>query len=536
MLSGGTLAALALATLVSEDLACVAAGVLIARGEIPAAAGVMACAIGIFGGDCALWALGRFSGRLAGMLHLVPGAGSGRLNAAAAAAASHWLERHAGFVILGSRFTPGTRLPLYVSAGLLRMPFRRFALWTGCAVVLWTPAVVLASAHAGAAGAASDRGVEWIVAGALGAVVALTRALRLAGDPGRRRRLNATLDRWRRWEFWPPWLFYLPVAAWVAVLALRHRGIGTLTASNPGIPAGGLVGESKTAILASLPPLFTIPGRRIEEGTATCMAAAVRAEMSTAGWEFPVVLKPDVGQRGTGVRKLRSQDELLAYLSQPAGAVLLQPFHEGPFEAGIFYYRFPGAPAGRILSITDKQFPVVVGNGTSTLRQLIDGHLRYRLQARLFHARHAARIERVVPAGERVRLAMAGNHAQGTTFLDGWHLWTPALEARMDTIAQSIPGFFIGRFDVRYRDREAFMAGEDLAIVELNGAGAESTNIYDPDGTLVDAYRVLFQQWSLVFRIGAENRRRGVVPMSFWRLAALIVGHLTSPQPNRLAD
>ena len=94
-------------------------------------------------------------------------------------------------------------------------------------------------------------------------------------------------------------------------------------------------------------------------------------------------------------------------------------------------------------------------------------------------------LTRVLASGERFPLAMAGNHAQGTLFRNGAHLITPALEKRIDEIARAYPGFYIGRFDIRYTDVEAFKAGRDLAIVELNGATGESTNIYDPDGSSV---------------------------------------------------
>jgi hypothetical protein len=219
-----------------------------------------------------------------------------------------------------------------------------------------------------------------------------------------------------------------------------------------------------------------------------------------------------------------------------ASAVLMQPFHEGPYEAGIFYYRCPGEAKGQILSITDKHFPIVEGDGRSTLRELINRHPRYRLQASLFLARHAHRLEEIPAVGEQVRLAIAGNHAQGTIFRDGGHLLTSELEARVDDIARRTPGFFIGRFDVRYRDTAAFMAGRDLAIVELNGATAESTNIYDPRRSLLGAYRVLFRQWSLVYRIGIANRARGVVPTPTRRLVRLVWNHLTTPLADSISD
>jgi hypothetical protein len=327
------------------------------------------------------------------------------------------------------------------------------------------------------------------------------------------------------------WLFYAPVAAWTACLAFRHRGYRTVTAANPGMPDGGVVGESKFEILARLPQDWIVPTAIVRAGPAERRLDDLALEIERRGWRFPVVLKPDVGQRGAGVRLVRSKAEAAGYLAQQPADVLLQPYHPGPFEAGVFYYRRPGEPSGRVLCITDKHFPAVVGDGSSTIEDLIWRHSRYRMQARTFLMRLGGHAARVPAGGERVPLGIAGNHAQGAMFTDGRHLIAPALEQRIDRIARSYDGFFIGRFDVRYGDREAFMAGTDLAIVELNGATAECTNIYDPAGTLIAAYRQLFLQWRLVFEIGAANRRSGHPVSSTRRLAALIRNHLAARSP-----
>src|SRR5262249_35011617 len=158
---------------------------------------------------------------------------------------------------------------------------------------------------------------------------------------------------------------------------------------------------------------------------------------------------------------------------------------------GIFYYRLPGWSRGRILAITDKHFPFVIGDGVSTIEDLVWSHDRFRMQAAVFLTRLGDRRHAIPAPGEYVRLGIAGNHAQGTMFKAGRSLTTPALEHRIDEIARHYEGFFIGRFDVRYRDRLALMHGRDLAIVELNGATAECTNIYDPEGSLWSAYRQL---------------------------------------------
>jgi membrane protein DedA with SNARE-associated domain len=517
--------ALLVGTFVSEDLACITAGVLIQRGEIGLAAGVLGCAAGIFAGDFGLWAIGRVFGRAALSWSWL----ARMVTSTRALEVQRSLNRHAAGAIVGSRFLPGTRVPLYLTAGVLRMPGAVFAFWAFVAAILWAPTIVLLTAAFG------DRfgvrviglaGLGWSGSLVGGAIVLATLQLGRRLTPiAVRRRLMARLIRWTRWEFWPMWLFYAPAGLWVTWLAVRHRGFGTVTAANPGIEDGGTVGESKAEILAKLPGEWTIPFALIPPGAAMQRAAAVEHTRTTRSWAYPLILKPDVGQRGTGVKLVSSPDEAEDYFEAEHGPVIVQPYHPGPYEAGVFYYRYPHWPRGRILSITDKRFPVVVGDGVSTLEQLIWAHPRYRLQANIFLARHHSRLGEVLPAGTRAQLAIAGNHAQGTLFCDGGRLLTAALERRIDEIARSFPGFFVGRFDIRYADEEAFKSGDDLAIVELNGATSESTNIYDPSRSLVDAYRTLFRQWTIVFEIGAANRRRGERATSLARLLMLLNAH-----------
>lgn len=523
---------LALGTLVSEDLACIAAGLLIERGVIDPLAAIGACAAGIFAGDLGLWGLGRAFGRaVLGWPWL-----AAKMPRRLIDDLAHELGRRAGAAIVSSRFLPGSRLPLYVMSGVLGISARRFALWTCVSALAWTPLLVLSVAALGEAPVVAALPVLGSVPLVLAAGVGLVSLTRLLACRRARQRVAARIARWSRWEFWPMGFFYAPVAIWVAWLSLRYRGPATMTAANPGMADGGTVGESKHEILARLPPDATIPSIAVQPGALGARLASLAHQLARPPWRFPLVLKPDVGQRGLGVKLVRTMDEAAEYFARAAGCVLVQPYHDGPFEAGIFYYRMPGWARGRILSITDKQFPFVVGDGRTPLEELIWSHPRYRMQAQTFLVRHHASRDRVLELGERFQLAMAGNHAQGTTFRDGRHLLTPALELRIDEIARAFGGFHVGRFDVRYRDIEAFRAGRDLAIVELNGATAESTNIYDPDATLLSAYRQLFRQWSIVFEIGAANRAAGAAVTPVRRLLELVRAHLTAPAPFPVSD
>jgi membrane protein DedA with SNARE-associated domain len=515
-----TLLGLAAATLISEDLTAVLAGVLIAQGHIPAIGGVVACASGIYAGDLLLFIGGRAlalgasrSARLARWL----ATGRARLGTA--------FGPHLGTLVVGSRWLPGARLPLYVAAGAAGCSARAFAWWSALAVALWTPLIVLASANLLPTWLLVDSWAARVAVAA--ALVLLIRLLRSSVRlPYLSERIAAGVSRLWRWEFWPMWLFYAPVALYIAALIVKHRGFGVVAAANPGLQDGGIVGESKHDILQRLPTEWTIPSARVQPGASEVRTWRFVHALLQRGWRFPLIFKPDVGQRGAGVKLVRSLEDARRYLRAERGAVVVQPYHSGPYEAGVFYYRMPWWSTGRILSITDKHFPSVTGDGRASLRDLVWADPRLRMQAHTFVTRHRVDIDRVPAPGERVPLGLAGNHCQGTLFRDGSHLITEPLEERIDRIARSYDGFYIGRFDIRYADVERFKAGEDLAIVELNGATAESTNIYDPDRSLASAYRQLFTQWSLVFAIGAANRANGAEAASIGRLIHLLRDHL----------
>ena len=236
-----------------------------------------------------------------------------------------------------------------------------FSAWASIAALLSTPAMVWLAADAGGASLGrllrSSGVTGWISRIARRCPFVLLKAARPLATTLRSRPTPARLARSPRWEFWPMGLFYAPVAIWVFLLAVRHRGLSTITASNPGIPDGGVVGESKFRILTKLPSDCTIPSALVEAGPAAHRVDSIVAHMREQRWALPVVLKPDVGQRGVGVRLAQSVEDLKTYCEREASSILMQPYHPGPFEAGIFYYRLPGEARGRIFSITDKHFP-----------------------------------------------------------------------------------------------------------------------------------------------------------------------------------
>lgn len=529
--------ALFFGTFVSEDLACISAGLLIHAGDLYWLTGTVACLLGIFVSDLGLWLAGRLiGGRVLEwdwVRRRLPVDRIDRIEA--------WFETHGWKAVVAARFLPGTRLPVYLAAGVLGRRAGGFALWVLLAAIAWTPLIVLTVAVLGRGVVAPlERflGGGWVtfVAALLVVWMVVRIAMRLATPIGRAR-LWARVSRIWRWEFWPSWLFNAPLVPWIGWLALRHRGLMTPTAANPGIsPHGGVVGESKFDILSKLPEEWIVPSALIEPASPEERAEQLSRIMTGRGWRFPLILKPNAGQRGAGLRRVNDSAAAARYLAEHPQPLLAQVYHPGPFEAGIFYYRMPGTPHGRIFSITDKHFPVLIGDGASTVKMLIWRHPRLRMQAATFLARLNGQTHAVLAAGETLPLAVAGNHCQGTLFRDGAHLITPELEAAIDEIARRFDGFCFGRFDVRYRDVDAFKAGREFAIIELNGVTSESTNVYDPDWSLLRAYRVLFKQWALLYAIGAANQRLGHQPSPLGRVIADTRSFYRDRRVSLLAD
>ncbi len=313
-------------------------------------------------------------------------------------------------------------------------------------------------------------------------------------------------------EFWPGWLFYTPVVAHWLLLGLRHGDLSLPTAANPHITTGGLCGESKMSILAQV----GVAARDLIAPACGVVAqpdgvAAVETAMAAVGLSYPMVIKPDIGCNGTGVRLVHDSAGVAAYLRAfpPGETVMIQRYIQDVNEAGIFYVRHPGAARGRITSITLKQVPTVVGDGRSTLKALILADERAGQVPHLYLARLQHRLEQVPRQGEAVQLVFVGNHCKGSIFRDGTALVTPALTDTIERLARAMPEFSFGRIDVRFASTALLRGGTGFQVIEINGVGSEATHIWDPSTRLVDAWRTQFFHYGAAFRIGAANRRRG---------------------------
>jgi hypothetical protein len=321
----------------------------------------------------------------------------------------------------------------------------------------------------------------------------------------------------------PKWLICVPLLLqWIA-LGLRHRSFMLPSLANPKITAGGLLGEGKSEYFAAMGP----HGRAatavngvfvVNAGSASDEA---RACMQRLGLAFPIIAKPDVGWCGFGVRKIESAVELDAYLRAfPLGErVVLQKYVAQPGEAGAFYVRRPGEQTGGIIGLALREFPRVIGDGRSSMAQLLAANPRTaRLTRDGLHDFQYAPDE-VPDACRVVRLATIGSTRVGGLYRDGARLITPALSAAIDAIAGEMD-FHFGRFDLRFATEAALQAGQ-FSIIEVNGAGSEAIEAWDPATPPLTAFGKIFAKQRLLFEISAAHRRRGLRPIGMLQLLRL---------------
>ncbi|MDH5654571.1 MAG: alpha/beta fold hydrolase [Spirochaetia bacterium] len=542
-----TMSALTSATFVSEDLTCITSGLLVRDKKIDIFVAVLGCFLGIFFGDMGLWIFGRL---LASPLRRMKWFQNSMIMKQTEQM-GYWFSQNTGKAVFFSRFIPGTRFITFTGAGFAGAKAWRFMLWAMAAAFLWTPLLVILSALLGPVLTEPlllyfDSG--WIVFLLVLVFLYFILSFLFSGltQEGRFRMKIFMLKLFQR-EYWPSWTLYLPLFFYAVYLSIRFNGLRLYLLANPGIEYSGIVGESRSEILSKIKSEFISPFIMVslKDGFNSDQKSPfhketwiknILREMEKKKIDFPAVIKPEVSERGVGFRLIQSAEKLRDYMDGAEEDFEIQKYHPGPFEVGILYYRYPGEQNGKIFSITDKKFPVIEGDGISSLKHLIRTHRRFRMQYNVFEKRHAKQLHRIPGPGQKILLSHAGNHCQGTMFREGSYMITKDLERQMDRIAKTFPGFYIGRFDVRYSDTEQFMKGRDFEIIELNGVLGESTNLYDPDYSYFKAFHIYRKHLQIIFRIGEINRSRGIRPDKIYGLIRNIAKHFAGRKISKISD
>jgi len=269
--------------------------------------------------------------------------------------------------------------------------------------------------------------------------------------------------------------------------------------------------EPKHEIYKIQPAAFTPQTLFFNRGTGT---GAIMQAITNSGMAFPLIIKPDIGMKGLAVARINNEAELKSYQAKAGFDFIIQQLIDFPNEAGIFYSRYPGSAKGQITGIVKKEFLSVTGDGTSTIAELIAREPRFALQTEALKLQYGEKLNEVLPATVLLNLVPFGNHARGAKFIDASHLISPQLTDTLDKCCAGIPGFNYGRLDIRYNTFEELEQGKNFSIIELNGAGADPTHMFDPSHSLFFAWKEIAKHWKIMYRISALNHRQGTPYLS----------------------
>ena len=313
--------------------------------------------------------------------------------------------------------------------------------------------------------------------------------------------------RLMNWEYWPFSVLYFPVFFYYGWLALKHRSFFFFSSSNPNIEFGGMMGEKKSEIFDLIPGKYLPVTKLVIKGD---LEKAIK-EANVIG--LPLIAKPNVGERGVWVKKIDDEDQLSQYVRECPVDFLLQELVTYPIELGVFYVRKPNQAKGKVTSIVRKRFLKIVGDGNSTVKELLIKNNRALLTADL-ESEYLRKIGHTIPdMGEEVLVEPIGNHCRGTQFLDDTYQIDEELNQAFDTLAKEIPEFYFGRFDIRCNSYDELKELKKFKILELNGAGAEPGHIYHPGYSLIKAYKDIFWHLGVLADISELNKKRGI---NFW--------------------
>jgi hypothetical protein len=332
------------------------------------------------------------------------------------------------------------------------------------------------------------------------------------------------------YEYWPVWVMYFPAIIYGIWLSIRAKSITYYTATNPGIELGGLFGESKIQILKMIPETYLPKTLYFIKNTPLTV---IVTQLNDKSITFPIICKPDKGERGYRVEKIENLGELANYLETNYSDFIIQEFVEFSVELGILYYRKPSSPSGEISSIVKKEFLSVKGDGFSTIRDLLQYKIRSRIQLPVLEIRWNTKLNQVLKKDEIWLAEPIGNHSRGTCFLNGNSLINKQLVEVFDTITENMEGFHFGRFDLKVRSINDLYEGKNIKIMELNGISSEPAHIYDPNFTVFKAWKAILDNMKTIYEISIANNKRGVKYIPAFEVLSKVRMHFKNLKTER---
>lgn len=233
---------------------------------------------------------------------------------------------------------------------------------------------------------------------------------------------------------------------------------------------------------------------------------------------FPLIAKPDMGERGKNVALIHTVKELTLYLKKIKQPVLLQEYISYPIELGILFY-WDTNKQPYISSIGIKKFCEIEGNGEDTFQKLVSKNHRISKRIDFLAKKFKHEWNTIVPKGTKILIEPIGNHNLGTTFIDGKKHFSEDMLSWVANCVTHIPGFDYGRLDLKIDSWNAFKNNNRIKILEINGVNSEPIHIYDPSYSICNAYKAIFQHMNIIYTLSTHQENRKGTTISLYEFA-----------------
>ena len=188
----------------------------------------------------------------------------------------------------------------------------------------------------------------------------------------------------------------------------------------------------------------------------------VSGMVSANHFSFPFIVKPDIGMAGILFRKIETGNQLALYHDKLNTNYLIQEFVEMPLEIGIFYIRLPDADKGKITALFCKKFPVIQGDGISSLEQLLQKNQIPVTDETVKLSRE--KLQQILPENETFHLSFVGNRYHGASFHDLSDEIDESLLDVVDKLSQQA-NFFYGRYDIKCASIDDLKKGKNFTVL-----------------------------------------------------------------------
>ena len=311
---------------------------------------------------------------------------------------------------------------------------------------------------------------------------------------------------------WPFYLIYSPLGLVWLYFAFKAKAFWFFSPVNPTLEFSGFEGESKKEMYEQLPkqyyPLTLFVAAKQD------MAYLIK-NINSAGFTYPFVVKPQIGMQGLMFRKIDDEKQLQLYHLHMPFDYMIQEMIDLPMEFSVFHIRYPGEAKGKVTGFILKDYLAVIGDGKSTLIQLIQLHPKAKYREDEMRHRHESYLNIIVPKDEKYYLSIAGNHNRGARFINLHKEIDERLCNVFDEISNEAGHFYFGRYDLKCTSVEDLKQGKNFSILEFNGTGSEPNHIYDCGMSYGNALKVVIDHWRDLYNIGKINHKKGVPYWSY---------------------